>query len=105
ALVATSPLVRCRQTADEIAEHARPKPELVELDILKPGAQLDPLVSWSNEQGVEALAWVGHAPDVDDLAAALIGSRSGAVVFGKGAVAAIDFDDEIVTGKGDLRWL
>jgi phosphohistidine phosphatase len=104
-LVATSPLVRCRQTADVICDRVCPTPELVELASLAPGSQLESLVSWSNEQGVEELAWVGHAPDVDRLAAALAGARDGAIVFAKGAVAAIQFDEEIVVGQGELRWL
>jgi phosphohistidine phosphatase SixA len=104
-LVATSPLVRCRQTAGVICDRVSPAPELVELDSLAPGSQLDALVAWSNEQGVEELAWVGHAPDVDRLAAALAGARDGAIVFAKGAVAAIQFDEEIAVGQGELRWL
>ncbi len=103
-LVATSPFVRCRQTADVIVDRLCPPPELVELDDLKPGGQLGALVAWSNEQGAEEIAWVGHAPDVDDMAALLVGSRPGAIVFAKGAVAAIGFDDEIVAGQGELRW-
>jgi len=103
-LVATSPFVRCRQTADVIVDRLSPPPELIELDDLTPGSHLEALVAWSNEQGAEEIAWVGHAPDVDDIAASLLGGRSGAIVFPKGAVAAIEFNDEIVIGEGELRW-
>jgi phosphohistidine phosphatase len=104
-LVATSPLVRCRQTAEVICERVCPAPQLVELDSLRPDSRLDALVAWSNEQEAEELAWVGHAPDVDEMAAALIGSRAGGIEFAKGAVAAIHFDVAIAAGQGDLRWL
>ena len=103
-LLATSPFVRCRQTADVIVDRLCPPPELVELDDLKPGSQLESLVAWSNKQGAEEMVWVGHAPDVDDMAASLLGSRPGAIVFPKGAVAAIGFDDEIAIGQGELHW-
>lgn len=104
-VVATSPLVRCRQTAELICQRVVPSPALVERDSLQPGGRLETLVAWSNEQGAEELAWVGHAPDVDDLAAALVGSRAGAITFAKGAVAAIRFEGKILPGRGSLRWL
>ena len=104
-VVATSPLVRCRQTAEIIRERLCPTPELVELDCLQPGSQLDALIAWSNERGAEELAWVGHAPDVDEMAVELIGGRAGAIRFAKGAVAAIGFDDRMAIGQGELRWL
>jgi phosphohistidine phosphatase len=103
-LVATSPLLRCRQTADAICDRVCPTPRLAELPALEPGSQLDALVGWSNEQGADELVWVGHAPDVDRLAAALLGSRAGALRFAKGAVAAIHFDDAMAPGLGELRW-
>ena len=60
-------------------------------------------MDWSNERQVETLAWVGHAPDVDDLAAALLGG--GRLEFAKGAVAAIEFDGQVAPGQGTLAWL
>jgi phosphohistidine phosphatase SixA len=71
---------------------------------LQPGSRLDELVAWSNEQGVDELAWVGHAPDVNALAGALMGAGSESLLFAKGAVAAITFDDLIERGLGQLRW-
>lgn len=103
--VATSPLLRCRQTAELICERISGSPELVELDALRPGSQLDQLIDWSNEQALDELAWVGHAPDVDALAAMLIGASAESLAFAKGAIAAIAFDDRIEAGQGQLRWL
>ena len=51
-----------------------------------------------------SLAWVGHAPDVDELVSCLLSPHDAAIVFAKGAVAAIQFDGEIASGRGQLRW-
>jgi phosphohistidine phosphatase len=104
-IVATSPLVRCRQTAEMICERISPPPPLVELESLAPGSRRLVLVDWSNSQDADALAWVGHAPDVDQLAAALLGMRDSAIAFAKGAVAAIRFEEKIADGQGELVWL
>lgn len=105
-LVATSPLVRCRQTAELIAEHVNPQPEIAELDELRPGSELESLVEWTAKQSEQAdsIAWVGHAPDVGRMAAALIG-QAGWIRLAKGAVCAIRFYDTPELGGGELRWL
>ena len=103
-LLATSPLVRCRQTADIIAARVDGAPKIIELEGLAPGSALQQLVQWS--QGKEdGLAWVGHAPDVGLLTAGLIGGGSGAIDFAKGAVASINFEDDVAIGEGQLEWL
>jgi phosphohistidine phosphatase len=103
--VATSPYARCRQTAEIIAKYAPSKPELVELDALAPGSDLDALLQWSRAANCEQVCWVGHAPDVSILAAELIGEGDANVRFAKGAVAALRFDGEIQRGAGELYWL
>src|SRR5687768_9503315 len=87
--IASSPYVRCRQTAEIFAEETGGKAEVVELDLLAPGSDLDGLVRWSRQQQVESIAWVGHSPDVEFLTAALISEGEANVRFAKGAVAAI----------------
>jgi phosphohistidine phosphatase len=104
-LVATSPLVRCRQTADIMLKHLTNEAKLVELDALRPGSDLAELIRWTAEQQDDAIAWVGHAPDVTDLAAALIGDGAAAIRFVKGATAAIEFAGELAAGNGELNWL
>jgi len=105
-VVATSPLVRCRQTAEIVVERVRGKPKLVELTALEPGSDLDALVRWTNEQQADAVAWVGHAPDVNDLAAALLSENADAAIrFAKGAVASIAFEAPLRRGSGELQWL
>ena len=104
--IVTSPYTRCRQTADIIAKHAAGKAEIEELEALEPGSDLDELVEWTNEQGGKDVCWVGHSPDVELLAAALIGDGAARVRFAKGAVAAIGFDSNGANaGGGELYWL
>jgi len=106
-IIATSPLVRCRQTADIVAEGISGVPEVVELGALEPGGDLQALLSWTTGQAgqYERIAWVGHAPDVGRLTATMIGDPGGWVRLAKGAVAAIRFDDMPDVGSGELRWL
>ena len=104
-IIATSPLVRCVETA-EILAAALDGPKLVKLDELQPGSDLQGLLRWTVKQSAKhkQIAWVGHAPDVDRLAAALIGDGGALIRFSKGAVAAIHFDGEPVVGQGELQW-
>jgi len=106
-IVATSPLVRCRQTAEIVVAHAPGEPRLVELPALAPGSDLASLLAWTDEAAGERdeVAWVGHAPDVSYLAAALVGGSGGGIRFAKGGVAAIQFDGPPEPGQGELRWL
>jgi phosphohistidine phosphatase len=105
ARIATSPYTRCRQTADIIARHAAGKPPIDELEALEPGSELEPLIEWSNNQDGSDVCWVGHSPDVEDLAADLIGEGEARIRFAKGAVAAIRFDGAVGMGIGELHWL
>jgi phosphohistidine phosphatase len=105
-IIASSPLVRCRQTAEVVAEEVQGKPEIVLRDELAPGSDLAAILKWTFKQAPrEEIAWVGHMPDVSYLAGALIGETGGGIDFGKGAVAAIRFDDLPQLGQGELRWL
>jgi phosphohistidine phosphatase len=104
--IVTSPYTRCRQTADIIAKYVEGKPRIDELEALEPGSDLDPLIEWTNEQGGKDVCWVGHSPDVEQLAAELLGDGAGRIRFAKGAVAAIAFEgDTANAGDGELYWL
>ncbi|MGQ9574000.1 MAG: SixA phosphatase family protein [Thermoguttaceae bacterium] len=106
-VVATSPLVRCCQTAEIIASLLPDKPEVIPRKELAPKSDLDGLVKWtgSEQRKRKEVAWVGHAPDVSYLAAALVGDARGAIRFAKGGIAAIQFEDVPQIGRGELRWL
>jgi len=105
--IATSPYTRCRQTAEIIARYVDGAPAIDELEALEPGSDLDELVDWTNEQGGRDVCWVGHNPDLQLLAGALVSGDGGANVrFAKGAVAAVRFDGHAAAvGYGELYWL
>ena len=106
-VIATSPLVRCLETAQLVAEGVPGEANVIELDELQPGSDLEGLLSWTAEQSrrYHSVVWVGHAPDVGRLTAALIGDGNGWIRFAKGAVAAIRFPGLPKAGEGELRWL
>ncbi len=105
--IATSPLVRCRQTAEILAKHTEGKPEIVERPELAPGSDLEGIVQWTVAEAgrCDEVAWVGHAPDVGLFLAELCGVARGQIRFAKGAVAAVDFDGPVAVGRGELRGL
>ncbi len=103
--IATSPYVRCRQTADILVDRLEVEPLLVELPALEPGSNIEEIIAWTREQQATEIAWVGHAPDVDEMTAALIGGPRAQIIFTKGAVAAIEFEGHVAIGEGQLTWL
>ncbi|MGI9457176.1 MAG: SixA phosphatase family protein [Aeoliella sp.] len=102
-VIATSPYVRCRQTADIIAEYTGAQVE--ELEALALGAELGELLEWTYRQHGQDVCWVGHNPDMGHLAAALVSQGYSAVRFAKGAIAAVRFDGDAQPGQGELYWL
>jgi phosphohistidine phosphatase len=103
-LIATSPLVRCRETAAILAAELTRRPRIEVVDALAPGSDWEALVEWTVQQDAASVAWVGHAPCVGRLVAVSIGDGSAAVRMGKGAVASIRLDDG--PGQpGELDWL
>lgn len=101
--IATSPYVRCVQTAELIAE-ATGAPPIDRLDALACGSDLNAAIEWSEQYEAESLCWVGHNPDVERFTAALIGDAYAAVRFAKGSLAAIRFEDTPAVGEGVLEW-
>jgi phosphohistidine phosphatase len=103
-LVAASPLVRTRQTAELLADTLESHPPVAIVDALAPGADWQALVEWTIRQDAARVAWVGHAPCVGRLVALTIGDGRAAIRMQKGAVAAIRLDDG--PGQpGELEWL
>lgn len=103
-VVLTSPLVRAKQTAEIVAAAFDPRPHLVTVESLAPGAPYQALLADLEKQGRRTkIALVGHEPGIGELAARLAGSRH-PFEFKKGAVMRIDVDDLPPTGPGTLRW-
>ena len=106
-LVLTSPLVRCRQTAELIAEAVDVNAEVVVRDELEPGSNLRGLLRWIRQHAskCDEMAWVGHVPDVNAMTAALIGDAHALLHFPKGAIAALVFEETPEVSAGELKWL
>jgi phosphohistidine phosphatase len=103
-VILTSPLVRARQTAEALASALKPKPPILPVGALAPGANADALFDeLARHARHERIALVGHEPDMGDLAARLIGARQ-PIPFKKGAICCIEAG-ELPPGKpGVLRW-
>ena len=106
-LIATSPLVRCLQTAEILADAIGKKAKVIKCAELRPGGDPKLMMAWTEERAaeIEQVAWVGHAPDIGFLAASLIGQENGWLNMPKGAVAAVRFANAPEFGGGELRWL
>ena len=106
-LIVTSPMLRCLQTAEVLAQALGEKTKVVQRKELLPGGDPKHLLAWTEEHaaGLDQVAWVGHAPDVGYLAAALIGLDNGWLELKKGAIAAIGFAGPPELGRGELQWL
>lgn len=105
AVIATSPLVRCRQTAELLSEYLPGKPSVVELPALAPNSHFDELLRWTVAQGGVDVVWVGHAPDVGELTAQLIGRGAANIRFAKGACAEVRIARPLAPARGELAWL
>ena len=104
-IVATSPYVRCQDTALILVNALPPGARLEPLDQLQPGADWVHIQRWLAElKEVDEVALVGHAPDVEDLLNAMIGASGGAIRFAKGACACVEFDTPFDPSTGRLRW-
>jgi phosphohistidine phosphatase len=102
--IITSPLVRARQTADVFVQHMPSKPSISTSDSLAPAGSFAGIVQDVVKHARKArIALVGHEPNMGELAARFIGSKT-PLEFKKGGVCRIDFDVLPPKGVGHLRW-
>lgn len=103
--ILSSPLVRARQTADIVAETLEPIPPVTVCDALAPaGTPAAVMQEIAKHARGRRLALVGHEPNIGELAAQLIGTRT-PIAFKKGSICRIDFDVLPPKGHGQLMWL
>ena len=103
-LILTSPLLRCRQTAELLADGLPGKPRVQAIDALAPGGGHTAVIAEMTRIARRPrIALVGHEPDIGHLAAKLIGLRR-AIEFRKGSVCRIDVDSLPPGAPGKLRW-
>ena len=101
AVVLTSPLVRCRQTAEIVGEAMGVAP--LEDPRIRPGMELDDLEeALLRHPGADPILVCGHQPDLSEAVAEL--TRGGAVEFRKGSLAVLDVE-WVRPGGGRLRAL
>jgi phosphohistidine phosphatase len=99
-LIAASPLVRAKQTAEIVAERFDLTVNVTPL--LAPGFGMRQLTSLLRDMsGVKDALLVGHEPDFSTTISDLIGG--GRVVMKKGGLARVEVDPESLTGE--LVWL
>lgn len=103
-VIATSPLVRTRETAEILSAELPGRPPVEVIESLAPGSDWQAAVEWTLRFGAASVAWVGHAPCVGRLVALSIGDGSAAVRMEKGAIASIALDDGL-GHPGELEWL
>jgi phosphohistidine phosphatase len=104
-LVVTSPLVRARQTAEGVVRHLSPPPEIETCEDLAPGGKPKKLARFLRDHSEERIGLVGHQPDLNILAAWLIGSKKAQIEIAKAGVACISCPDRPRKAAGMLIWL
>jgi phosphohistidine phosphatase len=104
-LLATSPLVRARETADIIGRVYGI--EVRETEVLRPTASFDEFLGWlkgRSEQPVVAI--VGHEPHLSKLATFLMtGEKESRIELKKGGACSLTFDGVPKSGSATLDWL
>lgn len=104
--IATSPLLRARQTAEELLNFwPAPLPELELCEALAPGVKPRKLARYLWKKGAGAVALVGHMPDLAEHAAWLIGSKKAQLELAKAGAIYIACEKLPAKGSGALTWL
>jgi phosphohistidine phosphatase len=102
----TSPLVRARQTAEELVKQWPDNcPDPTDCEELAPGQRKRKLLRELLALGGNAVGIVGHNPDLSELVGWLLGEKEAGINLTKGGVARIDFDGPPNKGTGVLVWL
>jgi phosphohistidine phosphatase len=103
--IVTSPLVRCVQTADILAEALDFSGELMAARDLAPGFDLQGLYRViSSCAGAQKIAIIGHEPDLGILVESLL-KLEGAFSLKKGMIVALDLDPQQKNMPGRLNWI
>jgi len=102
--ILSSPLVRAMQTSAILAKSSgKKKADVTSTDLLSPGIDVQQLVDFArSRKATDCLALVGHEPDMSRILVELVGG--GDFRFGKGFVAAVEFDSAPAVGAGRLCW-
>jgi phosphohistidine phosphatase len=104
--VLTSPLRRALETAQELARHLEmPESVVVPSKQLEPGVSSKKLMKRLRSLEATDVLLVGHAPDLNEHAAWLLGSKRAQVEIAKAGLAFIRCEESPRKGAGVLDWL
>ena len=108
-LIMTSPLARAVETAEIVATAVGlSKKEIKQSGNLAPGASAAHLFAEIKSQaGVEAIALIGHQPDLGVLISRIIQGDGGSmsIQLKKGSVCCLKVTETVPTLRGDMVWL
>lgn len=107
ARLATSPLLRARQTAEIVSAAYDEPPAIETTDVLSPDSEYDDFVRWLNGRDIDGtIAVVGHEPHLGGLLTWLLtGREESHTPLRKGGAALLSFDDAPGPGRAQLIWL
>lgn len=97
-----SPLVRCQQTAELLQPFIGGT--LTMAYELRPGCSFDQLRRLVKDLKGKQTLIVGHAPDMGDLAARLMGAGLGVIHVKKAGLLRVDYNGKPDYGTGELRY-
>jgi phosphohistidine phosphatase len=104
--IVTSPLLRTRQTAEEVQQHWKtPLPEIVLCDDLAPQGKHRKLSRFLRDLELNDVAIVGHMPDLSEYLAWLVGGKKAQLPLEKAGVALLECGTDLGKGDGTLVWL
>ena len=106
-VLATSPLVRARQTAEIVREAYGGELETAEVPALEPAKPVNAVLHWLQGQPAEAtVGLVGHEPQLGMLVSWLLtGEQRAFVELRKGSASLLEFDGEVKAGGAKLAWM
>jgi phosphohistidine phosphatase len=104
-VLASSPFVRARETADVIMDEYD-LPDIVVEGALVPDARPSRFLDWLGSREGECIAAVGHEPDLSRLACWFVaGAAEPWIELKKGGVCALQFSGRVRPGEAMLQWV
>ncbi len=106
-LVASSPLLRAKETADIVVEGLKIKEPTREWKQLEPDRSVEELISQlQKHQQKSSVLLVGHQPFMGFLASYLVfGSDKVSLAFKKGGICCVQVDELPPKSAGELVWM
>lgn len=104
--IVSSPLLRARQTVEELLKHwPAPAPEELTCNALAPGGRAKKITRFLLGLSGENVGLVGHMPELAEYAGWLIGAKKVQLEFAKAGVAFLRFDGSPDKAEGALVWI